>query len=452
MEIKQQPYALDVEINILSALLTYPNIREEIPFLKPEHFYDDKHQLIYSSILVVEAVNIPSVHQYLKANKLLEKAGGLQYLISLTTHYLNMASVEYFARILQQFFIKREMIRVAQETITQAYDPTTDCFEILDDYSLNMERINNIFEPTSSIANIISNKENEIPFLNQSLSGEIKSGLSTGFEDLDKHFRFKPNSFVIINGHDNVGKTYIMLFLAVVSNHLHNWKWILCCMENQEGRIRQDLMQFKSGKHISKMTETEYQVYYKWATDNFTILRIQTEMGADRLLQIASKLCKQSHYDAFFIDPYNALDITIKDKWMSSHEYHYQVTNRMRNFIKKHNCCIYLSTHAVTEALRKIHTSGNYNGFPMPPQKADVEGGGKFSNRADDFITIHRYLQHTTDFNQTHIHIRKIKDTQTGGRPTTIDDPVKLQVQKGYFGFFDMDGKSPILSLPKNPF
>lgn len=83
----------------------------------------------------------------------------------------------------------------------------------------------------------------------------------------------------------------------------------------------------------------------------------------------------------------------------------------------------------------------------MPPQKADVEGGGKFSNRADDFITIHRYLQHTTDFNQTHIHIRKIKDTQTGGRPTTIDDPVRLQVKKGYFGFFDMEGKSPILSL-----
>jgi len=448
MEINQTPHAIDVELNLLYALITYPNSREEVPFLKAEHFYSEKNQIIYSAIQQVESVNIATIHTQLKSTKLLAKAGGLQYLVSLTNYYLNMAQVEHFARILQQFYIKRELIRVAQETMSTAYDPTSDCFDVLDDFTKNMEGIDSVLTPTLSFGNIISTIDNERESLEQAMKGEVKTGLSTGFEDLDKHFRFKPNSFVIINGHDNVGKTYIMLYLAVVSNHLHNWKWILCCMENNEARIRQDLMQFKSGKHISKLTPVEYQILYKWATDNFTILRISSEMNADRLLQMASKLCKQSHYDGFFIDPYNALDITIKDKWMTSHEYHYQVTSRMRNFVKNHNCCIYLSTHAVTEALRKLHTNGEYNGFPMPPQKADVEGGGKFSNRADDFITVHRYSQHTTDFNQTHIHIRKIKDTETGGRPTTIDDPIRLRVQKGYFGFFDMDGRSPILSLP----
>jgi hypothetical protein len=82
----------------------------------------------------------------------------------------------------------------------------------------------------------------------------------------------------------------------------------------------------------------------------------------------------------------------------------------------------------------------------MPPQKADVEGGGKFANRADDFLTIHRYTNHPTESHVTHIHVRKVKDNQTGGRPTIVDDPVKLKTIKGYFGLFDEEGRSPIIN------
>lgn len=449
METKSLPHSLEVEQQIISAFLHYAYAKDELAYLKPNHFFFEKHQILFQGIETLENPNIASLHQFLKSNKLLDKAGGMPYLIHLNGLYLNPAQMDYFGRIVQQLFIKRELIRVSNEAISESFDPSTDCFEVLDDFTKNMEGIFAILEPTTSSTGFISNQESEMEFFADAIKGEQKTGLTTGFPSLDRHFRFKPKSFVIINGHDNVGKTYIMLYLAVISNLMHQWKWILCCLENNEGRVRQDLIQFKTGKHISQLTKEEFDYHYQWAIDNFTILKINTEITADRLLHLASKLCKNSHYDAFFIDPYNALDITIKEKWMSSHEYHYQVTNRMRNFIKKNNCSIYLSTHAVTEALRKLHQNGNYNGFPMPPQKADVEGGGKFSNRADDFITIHRYSQHTTDFNQTHIHIRKIKDTQTGGRVTTIDDPVRLQVRKGYFGFFDMDNFSPILSLPK---
>jgi len=449
METKSLPHSLEVEQLIIASLIQYTSAKDELAYLKPSHFFFEKHQIIFEAIQQLDVCNLPSLHQYLKKTKQLEKVGGINYLLTINGLFLNQARVEYFGRILQQFYIKREIIRVSNEAMKESFDPSTDCFEVLDDYTTNMEGIQSLFDPQTLATNFISDLDNEMQFFKDALKGEQKTGLSTGFEHLDRHFRFKPNSFVIINGHDNVGKTYIMLYLCVISNLMHQWRWILCCLENQEGRVRQDLIQFKTGKHISQLTKEEFEHHYKWATDNFTILKITNEISADKLLKLASKLCKSSTYNAFFIDPYNALDVNIKDKWMSSHEYHYQVTNRMRNFIKNHNCCIYLSTHAVTEALRKLHTNGNYNGFPMPPQKADVEGGGKFSNRADDFITIHRYSQHTTDFNQTHIHIRKIKDTQTGGRPTTIDDPVRLQVKKGYFGFFDMDGYSPILSLTK---
>ena len=50
-----------------------------------------------------------------------------------------------------------------------------------------------------------------------------------------------------------------------------------------------------------------------------------------------------------------------------------------------------------------------YGGHPIPPMASDVEGGGKFVNRADDFMVIHRYVQHPSDYMYNFVHIRKVK-------------------------------------------
>ncbi len=65
------PHASDVESNLLYALITYPNSRDEVPFLKAEHFYSEKNQIIYSAIQQVESVNIATIHTQLKSTKLL---------------------------------------------------------------------------------------------------------------------------------------------------------------------------------------------------------------------------------------------------------------------------------------------------------------------------------------------------------------------------------------------
>ena len=71
----------------------------------------------------------------------------------------------------------------------------------------------------------------------------------------------------------------------------------------------------------------------------------------------------------------------------------------------------------------------------MPPMASDVEGGGKFINRADEFIVIHRYTQHQTDWIYSDIHIRKVKELETGGRPTPLEDPIRLESMKFNCGY-----------------
>ena len=89
--------------------------------------------------------------------------------------------------------------------------------------------------------------------------------------------------------------------------------------------------------------------------------------------------------------------------------------------------------HAVTEAQRR---KGD-DGLPLAPYAEDTEGGGKFVNRADCFLTIHRKVQ-APDHNikkTTELHVRKVRETETGGQPTPIDDPVLFTMNTSHTAF-----------------
>jgi hypothetical protein len=125
--------------------------------------------------------------------------------------------------------------------------------------------------------------------------------------------------------------------------------------------------------------------------------------------------------------------------------------SEMRMFCSKNNVSIWLNTHAVTEALRRTNKKGsNYEGHPAPPMAADSEGGGKWVNRASDFMVIHRYSQHPDDWMYSHLHMRKVKEMETGGRPTPMEEPIVLRSKPGNTGF-EIGGVDLVKSLKPQP-
>jgi hypothetical protein len=77
------------------------------------------------------------------------------------------------------------------------------------------------------------------------------------------------------------------------------------------------------------------------------------------------------------------------------------------------------------------------DGLPVAPYAEDTEGGGKFVNRADCFLTIHRKVQHP-DFAQrkiTEFHVRKVRDVETGGEPTSLDEPIRFEMNTSRTAF-----------------
>ena len=267
--------------------------------------------------------------------------------------------------------------------------------------------------------------------------GRVKQGLKIGIPEIDEHLRFKSSQFNLIIGHANVGKTTVILYLMVLYTIKHNIKWLIFSAENSSQSVARKLIEFKTNQPINKLSDQEIKKELKWLNTVFQIIEVDDLYSYKDLLTEATLIKSQFKYDGLLIDPYNSL---VKDKALlkgiNSHEYDYQVATEFRLFCKHQKVSIWLNAHAVTEALRKTHAKDHeMQGLPMPPSLADVEGGGKWGNRADDVFTIHRYIQHPTDWMFSEIHVRKIKEVETGGRPTSLNEPIKLRMKVNNVGF-----------------
>jgi len=95
---------------------------------------------------------------------------------------------------------------------------------------------------------------------------------------------------------------------------------------------------------------------------------------------------------------------------------------------------LFLNCHTVTEAQR---VKPDQNGHRPAPMDSDVEGGGKFPNKADDSIVIHRQISSMIPEEKyiSEIHVRKVRNQEFGGEPTPFNDPVKIKFRLNRTGF-----------------
>lgn len=288
----------------------------------------------------------------------------------------------------------------------------------------------------------ISDADSDFQWINKFASGEIPKGLDTGNARLDQYFRYKPE-FVIINGHSNVGKTTMALYMMVNSSLRHNWRWIVYSSENKTAAIKMRLMEFVLNKPIDLMDREERKAAFNWVSYHFKVISNADVYSYMDLIIFAEKLIQyEGDYHGFFVDPYNSLKIHLNQgAAISTHEYHYEAASELLTFTNRHNMAMWLNAHSVTESQRRK----GEDGLPIAPFAEDTEGGGKFVNRSDCFLTFHRRVQAQTseDKRVMEFHVRKVRSQETGGEPTPFDDPFRFQmnVQRTGFNAMDTHGK-----------
>src|SRR5215204_1126439 len=209
---KVPPQAKDLEEAVLGAIMLEKSAFDTVvEILKPECFYVEAHQRIYRSMQSLQQKNQPldilTVVEELKSREELDIVGGPYYVTRLTNAVVSSANIEAHSRIVLQKFIQRELIRISGEIIGDAYEDSTDVFDLLDDAESklfeitnnhlrkNFDDINTVLVKTIQRIEDMRNRDEDI------------TGVASGFPSLDKlTYGWQPTDLIVLAARPSVGK------------------------------------------------------------------------------------------------------------------------------------------------------------------------------------------------------------------------------------------------------
>ena len=217
---KVPPQARELEEAVLGAIMLEKSAFDTIiEILRPECFYVDAHQEIFKSFQSLAQKSLPidmlTVVEELKVQEKLDEVGGPYFITKLTNAVVSTANIEAHSRIILQKFIQRELIRISGEIIGDAYEDSTDVFDLLDESETKMFNITNNYlkKNYEDIGNALAKAINRIDELRT--KKEDISGVPSGFASLDRvTYGWQPTDLIILAARPSVGKTALALNLA----------------------------------------------------------------------------------------------------------------------------------------------------------------------------------------------------------------------------------------------
>ncbi|MFQ6751993.1 MAG: replicative DNA helicase [Clostridia bacterium] len=216
------PNNLEAEQSLLGCLFISQDACAEIfPVIKAMDFYSIAHQKIYQAMLDNYIKNIAvdyvTVSKVLESKGELEEVGGLGYITDLTNYVPSAANFKYYADIVRNDSVLRQIIEASQKTINQAFE-NDNASAVLEGAEKSIfdiaqtRRVNGLEHIKKGVAEVIDMLEKV------SIDPNANAGIKTGFPTLDKITNgFKPGELIIIAARPGIGKTTLAVNFAVNS-------------------------------------------------------------------------------------------------------------------------------------------------------------------------------------------------------------------------------------------
>lgn len=203
-----------------SMLIEEEAIPQGIEFLvTPDVFYKNSHKRIFEAIIRLftenRAVDLVTLTECLQKEGTLDETGGPSYLAYLTTTVPTAANLMYYARIVKEKYILRQLISNATRIVTESYDPSQEVEALLD----RAEKM--IFDITSRkfsggvvpLKDIVRKQIETIDKLYQ--RKEHITGIATGYHEFDTQTAgLQPSDLIIIAARPSMGKSALMTCIA----------------------------------------------------------------------------------------------------------------------------------------------------------------------------------------------------------------------------------------------
>ncbi len=449
---KLPPQALDLEESVLGALMLEKDaLTDVIDILKPENFYKDANKEIYQSIIDLfnesEPIDLLTVTSQLKKNGKLEYVGGSFYVTQLTTRVNSASNIEYHARIILEQSIKRQLIEVSGEVQKDAYEDTTDVFDLLDNTEQSLFDISesHIRKNYSQVKGLMKEAIDELQAKKTKKDGI--TGVPSGFIDLDNITSgWQPSDLVIIAGRPSMGKTAFVLSMMRNASIDHEMPIALFSLEMSSLQIVNRLISSEAELDSDKIKKGNLKDY-EWQqllhkTDQLNNAKIfidDTPALSILELRAKSRRLKSQHNIQCIIVDYLQLMSGEYGKSSGNREQEIASISRSLKAIAKE---LNVPVLALSQLSRAVETRGG----DKRPVLSDLRESGSIEQDADMVLFIYRAdrydITEDEDGNLTagvaEVLLRKNRNGPTG--------KIKLKFIERYAKFADMSSNDDMIT------
>ena len=216
------PQNIEAERSVLgSVLLDKEAILKIVDIVTPEDFYEDRHAIIYASMLDLfekrEPIDIVTLSESLETKSKLSEIGGSSYLAEVVNETPSAANIVHYAGICRDKAVLRRLIGASVQISELGYEEDSELSETLDRaeqslFSISQKFLKNKFVP---IKDALADAFDRIDKMHKDKDSGALRGVPSGFKDLDgKTAGFQKSDLIILAARPSMGKTSFALNLA----------------------------------------------------------------------------------------------------------------------------------------------------------------------------------------------------------------------------------------------
>ncbi|WP_298588310.1 replicative DNA helicase [uncultured Megasphaera sp.] len=220
MEQRIPPQNVEAEQAVLGAmLLSHDAVIVAMEKLQSRDFYRDVHRIIFEAMEHLhrenKEIDVITLPDELKRMKKLDDVGGLEYVLNLPNLVGSAANIEYYANIVAEKALARNLISTCTELTTEAYDGQKETEALLDDAERRILQLSDTKNrgDFASVGAVVEVTLDKITKLYENKAG--LTGLPTGFRDLDRMTSgLQPSDLILVAARPSMGKTAFTLNIA----------------------------------------------------------------------------------------------------------------------------------------------------------------------------------------------------------------------------------------------
>jgi len=214
------PSDLEAEQAVLSSIMIDNDVFHAVfDHVKPDDFYHPANQILYTAMIRLrdtsQPIDLVVLADHLTAEEQLEAVGGIARLAEIADFEATSANAEFYAKIVRDKAVKRNLIHVASEIVSAGFDPSEPADRLIDMAESRIFELSQA-EARSTLAPLDAAMGPAFDHIETLMTrgGDI-TGVSTGLKEFDALTGgLQPGDLIIIAARPSMGKTALALNIA----------------------------------------------------------------------------------------------------------------------------------------------------------------------------------------------------------------------------------------------